>query len=221
LLHAPYTAWHLSYVVIGACLAPHVDAPRLAMTVGAFFAAVGVAAHALDEHHGRPLRTTVSNRALVGAAVLGLAVAVALGVLLAVDVGWILVPFVVAGPVLVVAYDLELWGGRVHTDVAFAAAWGAFPLLVGYVAQAGALDAAPVVAAGAAFALSRAQRSLSTPARFVRRRTVRVEGTLTLDDATVVAIDAAALLGPLERTLRALAWGVVALATALAITRLT
>jgi len=30
LLHLPYTLWHLSYVVIGACLAPHVPAWRTA-----------------------------------------------------------------------------------------------------------------------------------------------------------------------------------------------
>src|SRR5437899_2392004 len=35
-LHPPYTAWHLSYVVIGAGLAPSLDVTRLAATVRAF-----------------------------------------------------------------------------------------------------------------------------------------------------------------------------------------
>jgi hypothetical protein len=60
-----------------------------------------------------------------------------------------LVPFVVVGPILVVAVNLELFGGRIHADVGFAAAWGAVPLLTGYVAQAGRLDAAAVIAAAA------------------------------------------------------------------------
>ena len=69
LLHPPYTAWHLSYVAIGAALAPHFHLNRLLWALFAFFLAMGVAAHALDELHGRPLRTRVPSRVLVGLAV--------------------------------------------------------------------------------------------------------------------------------------------------------
>ncbi len=150
LLHPPYTAWHLSYVVIGACLAPVVSVSRLVATLLAFFFAVGVAAHALDELHGRPLRTRIPTTALVAAVVVGLAAAVALGIAGVVEVGWPLVPLVVLGPFLVVSYNAELFGGVVHTDAGFAAAWGAFPLLTAYVAQTGTLRVAPVVAAAGA-----------------------------------------------------------------------
>src|SRR5271154_2006729 len=97
-LHPPYTAWHLSYVVIGASLAPRVSISRMVATILAFLLAVGVAAHALDELHGRPLRTTIPTAALVGATVLGLAGAVALGVAGVIRVGPVLVPFIVVGP---------------------------------------------------------------------------------------------------------------------------
>ena len=53
--HPPYTAWHLSYVAIGAALAPHFVLWRLGAALGAFFLALGIAAHALDELAGRPL----------------------------------------------------------------------------------------------------------------------------------------------------------------------
>jgi len=221
ILHPPYTAWHLSYVVIGASLAPQVDGVRLLATVLAFFAAVGIAAHALDELHGRPLRTRIPDLALVAAATGGLLAAVALGVAGLSRVGFALLPFILVGPVLALAYNLELFGGRVHTDVGFAAAWGAFPLLTAYVAQAGRLDVAAVVGAVGAFALSYAQRSLSTPARLVRRRVTRVNGTLAFDDGTVKQLDEHVLLAPLERALRSLSWGAVALAGALAIARLS
>jgi hypothetical protein len=221
ILHPPYTAWHLSYVVIGASLAPHLDSVRLLATVLAFFAAVGIAAHALDERQGHPLRTHIPDGTLLAAAGAGLAVAVALGVVGVSRVGWVLIPFIVVGPVLVVAYNLELFGGRVHTDVGFAAAWGAFPLLTGYVAQAGRLDAAAVIAAFGAFALSYAQRSLSTPARLIRRHVTRVDGALILDDGTLRQLDEETLLAPLERALRWLSWAVVALALALLVARLT
>ncbi len=162
-LHPPYTAWHLSYVVIGASLAPHVRISRLVATVVAFFLAVGVAAHCLDELHGRPLRTLIPGRALIAATVVSLAGAVAIGVVGVVTVGAILVPFIVVGPLLVMAYNAELFGGIVHTDAGFAAAWGAFPVLTAYAAQAGTLRWAPVLVAVGAFALSWAQRSPQHP----------------------------------------------------------
>lgn len=221
ILHPPYTAWHLAYVVIGACLAPDVDGVRLLATVLAFFAAVGVAAHALDERHGHPLRTHIPDATLLAAAGAGLLAAVALGVAGLSRVGWVLLPFIVVGPVLVVSYNLELFRGRVHTNVGFAAAWGAFPLLTGYVAQAGGLDVAAIIAACGAFALSYAQRTLSTPARLLRRRVTRVDGEVHLDDGTLRRLDHTTLLAPLEGALRWLSWSTVALALALAVARLT
>jgi hypothetical protein len=221
LLHPPYTAWHLSYVVIGASLAPHVDATRLWATVAAFFLAVGLAAHALDELHGRPLGTTISSPALVAASAVGLGGAVGLGIAGVARVGIGLVPFIVVGPVLAVAYNAELFGGLIHTDIGFAAAWGAFPALTAYVAQTDRLALAPVLAAVGAFGLSLAQRALSTPARRLRRQVRSVAGTIVLVDGSVSALDATRLLAPLEAALRALSWAVVALAAALAVYRLS
>ena len=220
LLHPPYTAWHLAYVVIGATLAPHVRLTPLLATLAGFFLAVGLAAHALDELHGRPLRTRISSGVLVAVTIIGLAGAVGLGVAGLLRVGWPLLPFLVAGPFLVIAYNAELFGGIIHTDAGFAAAWGAFPVLTAYVAETGRLSAGSVLAAGAAFGLSAAQRSLSTPARLLRRRAAQVTGSITMADGQVLAIDSQLLLRPLERALRALSWSVVALAAALAVVRL-
>jgi hypothetical protein len=219
LLHPPYTAWHLSYVVIGAALAPRVSLTPLLATVIAFFLAVGLAAHALDELNGRPLQTRIPGPALIAVTVAGLAGAVALGAAGVARVGWPLVPFMIVGPVLVVAYNAELFGGIIHTDLGFAAAWGAFPVLTAYTAQTGRVALAPVLAAAAALAMSAAQRRLSTPARTLRRRSARVEGSITLADGEVTAIDQA-LLAPLEGALRAMSWGLVLLAASLAIARL-
>jgi hypothetical protein len=219
-LHPPYTAWHLSYVAIGACVAPHTDAVRLVATVLAFFFAVGVAAHALDELNGHPLRTRLSDRALWVAAAASLTAAVALGIAGIPRVGLALVPFIVVGPILVAGYNLELLGGRLHTDAGFAFSWGAFPALTGYFAQAERLDLAALLAAAATFGLSYAQRSLSTPARLLRRRVTGIDGALTLEDGTVRTIDGRLLLEPLERALRALSWSMVALAVGLTVARL-
>jgi hypothetical protein len=219
-LHPPYTAWHLSYVLIGAGLAPSVSAVRLGATLLAFFLAVGISAHALDELKGRPLGTEIPGSILTGAAAVGLLGAVGLGIAGLPLVGWGLLPFIAVGVVFVFAYNLELLGGRLHGDFWFALSWGAFPVLTAYFAQAGHLSIGAVAAAAGAFALSFGQRSLSTPARLLRRRSRSVTGTLTLNDGSEVTLDEAALLRPLERALRAFSWGVVALGLGLAASKL-
>jgi hypothetical protein len=219
ILHPPYTAWHLSYVVIGACLAPRVDGGRLVATLIAFFFAVGIAAHALDELHGRPLRTAIPDRLLIGLGASGTAIACALGFVGVAKVGPGLFVFIAIGPLLLVGYNLELFGGVLHTDLGFAVAWGAFPVLVGYFVQAERLDVTAALGAVAAVGLSLAQRALSTPARTLRRRSDRVDGTITMHDETVLPLDTPTLLGPLERALAALSWAMVALALALVAAR--
>ena len=141
-LHLPYTAWHLSYVVVGGCLAAVVDWGTLALTLLAFALAMGVGAHALDELAGRPLGTRIPSRVLVALAVFSVAAAAAIGIAVALERTLWILPLVALGVVLVPAYNLELFGGRIHTDLGFALAWGAFPLLTAFVAQTGTVRAA-------------------------------------------------------------------------------
>ena len=220
LLHPPYTAWHLSYVVLGACLAPAVSATRLIATLGAFFLAVGLAAHALDELHGRPLRTEIPSATLIAVAAAGLAGAVLLGLAGVSQVGWTLLAFMVAGTFLVLAYDLEWFGGVVHTDAGFAAAWGSFPVLTACFAQAGELTAIGVIGAASAYGFTSAQRSLSNRARQLRRRARAVEGVVRLSNGSQESIDMEYMLAPIEQALKALSWSLVLAATALAMLRL-
>jgi hypothetical protein len=221
LLHPPYTAWHLSYVAIGAALTPAFAWDRFLLTLAAFFLAVGIGAHALDELNGRPLKTRIPHGVLVALAVVSIAGAVALGVLGAFTMTPWLVVFIVAGGFIVVAYNLELVGGRFHGDFWFALAWGSFPLVTAYFAAAEQLDG--VVAAGAVFAflLSRAQRLLSTPVRDVRRRVTRVAGRVERRDGSSEPVTSDLLLRGNEGALRALALATVALAAALVIMRAT
>lgn len=221
LLHPPYTAWHLAYVVLGASLAPEVDSVRLVATLLAFFLAVGVSAHALDEVRDRPLATRIPDRTLWAVAAVSLAGATALGIAGIARVGWGLIAFIVTGVVLVPAYNLEWFGGRLHSHVGFAASWGAFPLLTAYFAQAEQLDGVALLAAGGAFALSSAQRSLSTPARDLRRRTRHAEVRLETLDGHQQQFGEEFLLDPIERALRSTSWAIVLVAVALAVARLS
>ena len=220
LLHPPYTAWHLSYVALGAVAAPELHGDRLAATLLAFFLGVGVCAHALDELNGRPLGTCLSDRVLVGLAAVALAGAVAIGIVAAVTVSLGLLPFVAAGAFIVVAYNLELFGRRFHSDFWFAAAWGALPALTAYWINALEFRLQGIVVAAGCFMLSVAQRRLSTPVRDLRRRTVSVRGRQDLADGTTVELDAARLAAPLDGALQACALALVLLASGLVIARL-
>jgi hypothetical protein len=221
LLHAPYTAWHLSYVAIGAGLAPELELSRLVPALAAFFLAVGVGAHALDELKGRPLRTEIPHGTLVTLAAVSIAAAVAIGAYGAVAVDPWIAAFVVLGAFLVVAYNLELLGGRLHGDVWFALSWGAFPVLTGFFAAASRLTSVALLGAVFAFALSLAQRRLSARVRDVRRRVTAVSGSLARADGSTEELTAATLIEADERALRALAVSTFALAAALVIMRLT
>lgn len=200
LLHPPYTLWHLSYVAAGAALAPHFHTDRMVWGIAAFFLAMGVAAHALDELQGRPLRTSIPSPMLVALAVVSLAGAVAIGIGAAAAWGWWLLVFVAIGAVLVPAYNLEL---AFHNNIGFALAWGAFPALTGYFVEAQTIRIEAVAMAAYAFAASATQRTLSTPVRHARRA-----------EGTTVGIE------PLERALRLLTWASVAVAVALVAARL-
>jgi len=218
-LHPPYTAWHLSYVVLGAMIAPRVNWTTLIATLLAFFLAVGIAAHALDELRGRPLSTALPSWLLSGAAAVGLGGAVVLGAIGITRVGFGLLGFIIVGAFLVLAYDLELFGGVVHTDLGFALSWGAFPVLTSAYAQTSTITWSAVVLAAAASLLSAAQRSLSNPVRMIRRRVTSVEGEVRFADGTVRPIDRDFLLVPSEKALRALSMAMIALAVTFVLVR--
>jgi len=171
LLHPPYTVWHLSYVVLGAAIAPRLKWALLGWTVLAFFLAMGIGAHALDELHGRPLRTRIPKATLVALAVASIAAACAIGLAVAASTTWWLAIFVACGAFIVVAYNLELLGGAFHSDLWFASAWGAFPVLTAYFASARDLRGEAFAAALFALLASLAQRTLSTEVRQARRQT--------------------------------------------------
>jgi len=215
-LHPPYTAWHLANVGFGAAAAAQIHTDRFVATLGAFFLAVGIGAHTLDELNGRPLKTQLSDRTLIALAVGSIAGAIGIGIAGCILISATLIPFVLAGGFIVVAYNLELFGGRFHTDFWLAAAWGAFPALTSWWVNTLSFGSAKTVVAGAlvtvgCFGLTRVQRRLSTPVRRLRRKTVSVSGEQRLADGTVIPLDASELAGPLDGSLRGLSWAVVAL----------
>jgi hypothetical protein len=221
LLHPPYTLWHLSFVAIGAALAPELEVERLVAALAAFFLAMGVGAHALDELQGRPLRTQIDDKVLVALALSSIAGAVGIG--LYASLAWTLwlLPMVAFGGFIVFAYNLELFGGRFHSPLWFALSWGAFPVLAGYLVMAEQLTVEAGLTAVYAGLLSAAQQHLSTQVRAIRRRATEVSGVVRFKDGTEEQIRAETLTEANERALRAIAAATVALAVALVVVKLS
>jgi hypothetical protein len=224
-LHPPYTLWNVSNVAIGASVAFHVYPVRLAAAVAAFFLAVGVGAHCLDELHGRPLGTRLSDRALIGLAVAALGGALAIGVAGVFVVSASLIPLILFGGFIAPAYNLEWFGGRFHSDLWLAISWAGFATFTGWwvnalgVHSVGEAIAVVGVVTGTAFLVT-AQRRLSTPVRELRRRTAAVSGTQQLDDGTVRTLTREDLIAPLDGALRALSLAAPLLAIGLIAVRL-
>jgi hypothetical protein len=224
-LHPPYSLWNVSNVAIGAAVAAHVYPVRVAAAVAAFFLAVGIGAHCLDELNGRPLRTELSDRTLKGLGFGGLAGALAIGIVGVFVVSPTLIPLIAFGVFIAPAYNLEWFGGRFHTDFWLAASWAGFTALTGWWVNAlGVHSAHEALAAAAAilacFFFVTVQRRLSTPVRELRRRTVSLEGRQELSDGTVRSLDRADLIAPLDGALRGLSVAVPLIAVAMLAFRL-
>jgi hypothetical protein len=213
LLHPPYTVWHLSYVAMGAAIAPQLDWIHLAGTLLAFFFGTGIGAHAFDELRDRPLGTTLSRGTLLTLALGGMSAAAVLAVAGSLLISPWVAAWGAAGLLLATGYPLQVpeW---LHTDAGFALSWGGFPVLVGYWAQTQTLSGAAVVLAAVATLLSMTQRSLSTPARFVRRRTVEASASFELPTRREHWRQDR-LLDTWERPLRLLVWAMALMALAL------
>lgn len=204
LLHLPYTRWHLSYVVIGGALAPHLEGRRLLAALAAFFLALGIGAHALDELNGRPLRTRIPDSVLIALAAISIGGAIAIGIAASVLwTPWLLI-FVAVGGFLVVAYNLELFGGAFHGDVWFGLAWGAFPILATYFVVAERLADEAILGALFGFVTSLAQRTLSTQVRDIRRRGKGDPAMLAVPEAALRLLSLAMLV--LALALLSLRW---------------
>jgi hypothetical protein len=118
------------------------------------------------------------------------------------------------------AYNLELWGGRFHSNLSFAIGWGAFPAFTGYFVNALEISWPGLLVSVGCLAMSLAQRRLSTPARELRRRTKSLSGVRTLSDGSAEPLSLAGLLAPLDGALAAMSLAMVALAGALLAARL-
>jgi hypothetical protein len=234
LLFLPYTGMVLAFTVIGAMLAPQVYWDRVVALLVIYFLALGIGAHALDaigSKASKPWGETFSRRQLwiLGGASLGSAY------LIGAYYMWrdaaLLWPIAIAEGFFVLAYNLEWFAGRFHTDRWFALSWGALPVLAGFVLQTNALALAPVIIACAAALLSLVEINASRPYKRIRQAASQAvtaaRAPLTspggspekADLQGAEALDVTALGARLEAILKCISGGVILLGAGLALLR--
>ena len=151
----PYTLMNASYVLIGSLLATPVHYDRMAGMAAVYVLAVGIAAHSLDAlAPNKPWGDLLSRRQLLLLSLAGLIPALGLGLYYALSFAPVLIPLGVLELFFLLAYNLEYFGGRFHSDFWFAVSWGFLPVLVGYAVQANTVDSASL--AGGLFGFSTA-----------------------------------------------------------------
>ena len=207
ILHLPYTAMVLAFVLAGGVTAPQVHLDRIGAALAAYFVGLGIGAHALDqlELGGSRYVEMLSGRELAIMAVLGLCGAAAIGLYYALAVTAWLLPLIGAGLFFAVAYPLpsRMGNGLFHNELSFSFAWGFLPFVTGYFVESAMLTPF-AIGAGAVAALAAA-----VEIRMSRRaRAARKEG-----------LPAVAFEGP-ERRLKILVMSTCAVALLLAAARL-
>jgi hypothetical protein len=219
LLHPPYTLWHLSYVLIGVAMSPVIYFDRSVWVIVAFFLGLGLGAHALDETMGNPLRTKISKKWLYSIGFGSLSIAIFIGAYFVLKLSILILPFVAIEAFFAVAYNLEMFEKRFHTDIVFALSWGSIPFLTGYFVNALSLGIASLVMALGIGLLTYVQRTLSTEARLFRRKLEAVE-SINLKNGETVPMTSKELISPAEKSLKALTVMIFAVAIALLLVRI-
>ncbi len=173
LLFLPYTAMVLSFVVIGSVLASPVHWDRLAALLVIYFLALGIGAHALDAVGSKGLKpwgTVFTPLQLRALAVVSLVSAYAVAIYYMVLYAPLLWPIAITEGFFVLAYNLEWFHGRYHSDGWFAFSWGFMPVLAGYVMQANRVSVEAVVVGASMGFFSVVEIKASRPYKLLRRR---------------------------------------------------
>lgn len=212
LLFLPYTGMVLAYTLIGAMMASQIHWDRVVAIVVIYFFGLGIAAHALDalgSQSIKPWGAVFTRRQLWVFAAGALVAAYGIGTYYMVRYVPLLWIVAILEGFFVFAYNLELFGGRFHTDGWFAFSWGTLPLLAGYIIQTNSVSVAALVVAAAMGLLSLVEIKASRPYKILKRQ----------PDATT-GIDGKEMSLQLERILKCLSFGVILLGAGLLMWRL-
>ncbi|MDE1853490.1 MAG: hypothetical protein KGI38_07065 [Thaumarchaeota archaeon] len=199
----PYSLMNASYVLLGSLLATPVHFDRMAGMALVYLLAVGVSAHSLDAlAPNKPWGNFLTRRQLLILAIAALVPALGLGLFYALAYAPLLLPLGVAEIFFLLAYNLELFGGKFHTDFWFAASWGFLPVLAGYAVQTDSLSLSSLAGGLFGFFTAFVEINASRPYKALKRDphgessevASRLESILKGIVATVLAAAAALLM---------------------------
>ena len=172
LLFLPYTAMVLSYTVMGSMLADHIYWDRVAAIVLIYFLALGIGGHALDAIGSRgfkPWGTNFSESNLRLLSITSIAGAYAIGIYYMVMYTPLLWLIAIPEGFFLVAYNLELFNGKFHSDGWFAFSWGSLPVLAGYILQTNQVSLAALLMAASMGMVSLVEIKTSRPYKHLKR----------------------------------------------------
>lgn len=184
LLFLPYTGMCVSFAVIGSLVAEDVSWDRVGAIALIYALALGISAHAADtigSKGKKPWGDYFSRKQLMLLAAACLIAAYALGTYYIIFFVPLLAPIAVLEGFFLLAYNLELFGGRFHTNFWFAVSWGSLPVLAGYVIQTNSIDILPVAVSAATGVISYVEIRLSRPYKELRRRGGHIERAKKLE----------------------------------------
>jgi hypothetical protein len=205
LLFLPYTAMVLSFTVIGSLLAEPIHWDRVVAIVAIYFLALGIGAHALDALGSKgvkPWGAAFSRRQLWLLAAGSVAAAYAIGIYYMILYTPLLWVIALLEGFFLLAYNLEWFGGRFHTDNWFALSWGSLPVLAGYVLQTNAISLPALLVAAAMGLLSLVEIKASRPYKELKRSSAANAGQAQYLEAILKAIS----LGVILLAVGLLAW---------------
>lgn len=211
LLFLPYTGMVLAFTVIGSMMAEKIHWDRVGAILIIYFLALGIGGHALDAlgtKGVKPWGKVFSGRQLWTLAVVSLVVAYAIGVYYIIVYTPLLSVIAVSEGFFLLAYNLEWFTGRFHTDAWFALSWGSLPVLGGYILQTNQVSVAVLIVAAAMGLLSLVEIKASRPYKALKR--VPVDSKTDLDIAH---------MGQFEAILKGISLGVILLGAGLVLWR--
>lgn len=185
LLFLPYTGMVLAFTVFGAMLTEVIHWDRVAAILAIYFLALGIGAHALDalgSRETKPWGDMFSKRQLRLLAFVSVALAYAIGMPYMLGPAPLLWVVAIVEGFFLLAYNLEWFQGRFHTDGWFAISWGALPVLAGHVLQTNSISFAALLIAAAAAALSLVEITASRPYKRLKRSTASGPASATEHD---------------------------------------
>lgn len=191
LLFLPYTGMVLAFTLIGSMLAETIHWDRAAALLAIYFLALGVGAHALDalgSQGPKPWGAVFSTRQLWLLAAASVGIAYAIGIYYIVRHAPLLSWIAIVEGFFLLAYNLEWFRGRFHTDGWFAVSWGGLPVLAGYVLQTNSLSLPAVLVATAMGFLSLVEIKASRPYKTLKRAVS--ESSSAMDRATMQQFEA-------------------------------